>query len=352
MGQTPPGLNENTQRRGSRLWLLVLGLALVLSVYTAISTVQQRQRLNAMVDQLGDSSAAARSQAIGYLFDGDMTEAGRLSDSPRAQRRLEDASVGFSDAALAQLFDEVIKPREAEWFTLSYHAPLTFYRSIIAAVRMDPLDTEQRREAITKLDLALQTGQRDAGYGLVWDVAEQTERDLILETFRAIADSASNDPDATGDTTGLFTALSLIGDEALPIVEPLLDARSADVQRASWLVLGVLDIGTGYTARWREASQPVAEAMIASSVILSTDPDIATARFRDEIASDSPLRAALDALAELPRDAQGRIDLSADPPQTTPAPGLLSDLYAVRERVRFASFRVESFRDRDSGDGV
>ncbi|XOV76428.1 MAG: hypothetical protein ACFHWZ_05860 [Phycisphaerales bacterium] len=83
MGQTPPGLNENTQRRGSRLWLLVLGLALVLSVYTAISTVQQRQRLNAMVDQLGDSSAAARSQAIGYLFDGDMTEAGRLSDSPR-----------------------------------------------------------------------------------------------------------------------------------------------------------------------------------------------------------------------------------------------------------------------------
>ena len=352
MGQTPPGLIENTERCGSRRWVIVLGLALALTAYAVFSTVQQRQRMTDMVDQLGDTSAAVRSQAIGYLFDGDMTEAGRLSDSPRAQRRLEDVSAGFSDVALAQLFDEVIRPREAEWFTLSYHAPLTFYRSISAAVRTDPLDTEQRREAITKLDLALQTGQRDAGYGLVWDVAEQTERDLILETFRTIAEAASNDPDATADTTGLFTALSLIGDEAMPIAEPLLDARSADVQRDTWLALGVLDIGTGYTARWREVPQPVAEAMIASSVILSTDPDTAIERFRGQIDGRSSLASVLDALERLPRDAQGRIDLSADPPQTTLAPELLSDLYAVRERVRFASFRVESFRDRDSGDGV
>ena len=346
MEQSPPGLTEHPQQRGSRLWLYVLVFALALSVFTAISTVQQRQRMNDMVDQLGDTSAAARTQAIDYLFNGTDTEIGRLGDSVRAARRLDAASGSFSDAALAQLFEEVIEPREARWSTLAFRAPLTFYRSVSAAVRLDPLNTEQRREALSRLDMMLQAGNREAGYGLIWDIADQDERDLILETFGTIAESAAQDRDAHIETSGMMTAMSLIGDGAAPIVEPLLDAVSEDLRRDAWFTLAVMDTSGGYTARWREAPEPVAEAMIASSVVLAEDPNATINRFRAEVDEGSRLALALDALAELSRDADGRIDLDADPPQTTPSPEVLSGLYMVRDRARFSAMRIESFRER------
>lgn len=344
MERAAPGMTEGDGRRGSRLWLIVLGLTLALSVYIAISTMQQRQRMADMVDQLGNPGVGDRAAAIDYLFNGSAYESGRLADSLRAQRRLEDASASFSDAALAQLFDEVISPREGEWYALAYHAPLTFYRSIGAAVRLHPSDIEKRRWALTRLDMALQTGQREAGYGVVWDVADQTERDLILETFRVLIEAYANDM-AAGPETGLYTALSLIGEDAVPLIEPLLNARSDEVRRDAWLVLGVLNAGSGFTARWRDAPLPIAEAIIASSVILSTDPDAAIERFREQIEEGSSLADVLDALEQLPRDEQGWIDLSAEPPQTTPAPQLLADLYSIRQRVHFASSRLESFRE-------
>jgi hypothetical protein len=350
MGQTPPGLIENSERCGSRRWLLVLGLALALTAYAVFSTVQQRQRMASMVDQLGDTSAGARAQAIDYLFDGDPTDGGRLSESVRGLRRLESVSAFFSDPALAQLFEEVIEPRDDDWSTLAFRAPLTFLRSIRAAVRLDPLNTDLRREAIAKLDMMLQSGNREGGYGLVWDVTDQTERDLIIETFQEIAEAASKDTGANSDTAGLFTALSLIGDAAYPLIEPLLDAKSGEVRRDAWLALGVLDVGGGYTARWRDAPTPVAEAMIASSVVLSTDPDAAIERFRGQIDEGSSLADALDALEQLPRDAQGWIDLSDAPPQLTPLPKLVSDLYWMDRQVEFANSRLMSFRDRFPAD--
>lgn len=344
MEQSAPGLTEGEARGGSRLWVIVLGLTLVLSVFTAISTMQQRQRMSDMVDQLGDPSAAARAEAIDYLFNGSTYEAGRLADSPRAQRLLEDASASFSDVALAQLFDEVIEPRAGQWYEIAYHAPLTFHRSIVAAVRLNPTDLEKRRSALTKLDMALHSGQRKAGYGVVWDVADQTERDLILETFRVFIEAYADDW-APGPENGFFTALSLIGEPAVPLIEPLLDARSDEVQRKAWLAVCLLDSEIGSDADWREAPPLVAEAMITSVVLRSADPDGTIERFRAQVEAGSALADVLDALSGLSRDGQGQIDLDADPPQTTPAPQLLADLYGVRERVRYARARLESFRE-------
>jgi hypothetical protein len=331
-------------RGGSRLWLLVLMLTLVLSVFTAISTMQQRQRMADMVDQLGDTSATARAEAIDYLFNGSAYESGRLADSPRALRLLEDASASFSDAALAQLFDEVIEPRAGQWYELAYHAPLTFHRSISAAVRLHPTDLEKRRSALAKFDMALHSGQREAGYGVVWDVADQTERELILETSRVFIEAYANDW-AAGPENGFYTALSLIGEPAVPLIEPLLNARSDEVQREAWLVIGLLDSGIGSDAEWREAPPLVAEAMITSAVIRSADPDGSIERFRAQVEAGSALADVLDALSGLSRDGQGRIDLDADPPQTTPAPRLLAELYGARQRVRYAETRLESFRE-------
>jgi hypothetical protein len=326
-----------------KLWV-VLALVAVVCAVTIGAVLRHQQRMT-MLDRLDSSDPAERMAAIGYWFDGNMSEPGRLSKSPAMLGLLEERSGGFSSASLARIFEEVVRPRDGEWSTLGHKAPRTFYRSIIASVERSPRDAELRREADTKLDLALQQGLRAGGYGLVWDVADAEERELILETFLTISRATAADPEAAHINIAT-TALSLIGQDALPVLEPMLDAVNEESRRQAWLHLAAMRPESGYTARWREAPHQVAEAMIAASVVLSNDPDASIDRFRQDAGTD--FGGVLDALGALPRDAEGRIDLaSEDWPETSPEARLVADLRKAHESASFALSRVRAFRVRD-----
>ena len=351
MEQSDPGVTEGGQRRGSRLWLLVLGFSLVLSVYTAISTMQRRQHMAEMVDQLGASDAQDRAAAIDYLFDGSAYESGRLADSRRAQSRLEDASGAFSDAALAQLFDEVISPREGEWLALSRSAPLTFYRSIIAAMERSGRDGDVRHDTLMKLDLALQNGMRETAngleYGLVFELADQDERELILDTLVAINEAAATDPEPGPANIATLTTISLTGAAGLGVLEPMLDAASDEARREAWLQLAVLRPESGYTARWQDAPRSVAEAMIAASVLMSGDATAAIERFRADERVASGYGEVLDALELLTRDAEGRITLTGTEwSELGSDAAILEDLSNAHDLISGSQWRFRALRNR------
>lgn len=338
---------ERFRTGGVKLWVVLAMVAVVCAV--TIAAVLRHQQRMTMLDRLDSSDPAERMAAIGYWFNGDMSEAGRLSKSAAMLGRLEERSAGFSSASLARIFEEVVRPRDGEWSTLGHKAPRTFYRSIIAAIERSPRDAELRREADTKLDLALQQGFREGSYGLVWDVADAEERELILETFLTISRETAADPSAAHINIAT-SALSLIGEDALPVLEPMLDAVNEQGRRQAWLHLAAMRPESGYTARWREAPRQVAEAMITASVVMSDDPDASIERFRQDAGQD--FGGVLDALGALPRDTEGRIDLAAtDWPEASPEARLLADLRIAHESALFALGRVQAFRMRDTRSG-
>jgi len=335
---------------GVKRWL-VIALVIVCLIGVGALIYRERVVLPERLMQLDASSAAERKEAREYWFDGNLSEAGRLSNRQNLLDLLDERSGGFSDAALAEMFDDVIRPREEDWFTLGRSAPMTFYRSIIAAMERSGRDGDLRHDALMKLDLALQNGMRRTTngleYGIVWEVADLEERELIVETLLAINGAAAADPEAGPANIGTLTAISVTGAMGLRALEPMLDAVNDTARREAWLQLAVLRPESGYSARWQDAPRGVGEAMIAASVVMSGDAGGTIERFRADERVSTEFSDVLDALELLARDDEGRVKLGGmDWSQPGADAVILRDLSNAHDQVSGSQWRFRSLRNR------
>lgn len=330
---------------------LMAAMLVVCLIGVGALVYRERVMLPDRLMQLDATTASERKEARDYWFNGDAYEGGRLSDRQSLLDLLDERSGGFSDAALAELFDDVIRPREEDWSTLGRSAPMTFYRSIIAAVERSGRDRDLRHDVLTKLDLALQNGMRKTtnGFesGLVWEIAGQEERELILQTLVAINEAAAADPDAGLANIGTLTAISLAGAPGVRALEPMLDAVNDEARREAWLQLAVLRPEAGYSARWQDAPREVAEAMIAASVVMADDAGAAIERFRADERVSAEFGDVLDSLELLARDEEGRVTLAGtDWTRLGTTASILRDLSGAHDLVSGSQLRFRSLRDQ------
>ncbi|MFG0292662.1 MAG: hypothetical protein ACF8MJ_05860 [Phycisphaerales bacterium JB050] len=340
---------EGIESRGVIKQTLSLVLVAVLIVAVVMTTIflRERQRMSDMVERLGSTSASERSQAIEYLYSGSSSEYGRIGKSAWGIEKLEAESENFSDAALSQMFDEIIRPHDGDWSTMFIQTPRTYLRSIAAAMRLDPLDTLRRLDALAKLDMMLQFGNRPDGSGLVWDHAEDEEKALIREALLEFTNAAAADPDANFDSCGVSTGLSLIGSEAHEMIEPLFEAKSSDLRREAWLTIAVLKDPRGRDAEWEQEEPKVAEAILVARVLAAPDTDRELAALRERLAGQPEYLDVLDALSTLPRNDEGGIDISRKPTRDDAASALRAELYGRYALVSYFRSRLHHFRHRD-----
>ncbi len=326
---------------------VVLVLALIGAVVLTTTFLRERQRMSDMVEMLGSTSASERSQAIEYLYNGSSAESGRIGKSRWGIEKLEAESANFSDAALSQLFEEVIRPHDGDWSTMFSRTPRTFLRSIAAAMRVEPLDDVRRLGAIGRLDLMLQLGRRPGGTGLVWDHAEEDEKALIRETLLEIVKAAATDPDAHFDSSGYSTGLSLIGEESHEWIEALFEAKSMEMRRSARLMVAALNDARGRDTKWEQEEPEVAEVILVARVLASADMDAELRQLRERLAGQARYLEVLDALGALPRKADGTMDLSIRPDRNGVRSELMRELHQQYGRVDYARSRLTHFRDRD-----
>jgi len=342
---------ERADSRGVRQYLWVLPVVVftaAIILYSLHQNKLNRQYAAAMIAQLDAVSAADRSEAIAYLYSGNSLEFGRIGQCQASTDLIEAKSANFSNAALAQLFEDVIRPHNGDWSTMYMRTPLTFLRSIEAAVERNPLDTSRRLDGLAKLDMMLQFGNRPRGSGLVWYQADHEEKALILAALVAITEAAAADPDASFDSSGVSTGLSLIGEEAYKVIEPLFEAKSTDVRRKAWLTVAVLRDGRGRDAEWRDEVPAVAEAILTARVLAAPDADRELADLRERLAVQPEYLKVLDAIASLPRNSEGGIDLETRPDSRIAAPELLAELYGRYALVSYSRHRLRHFQHRDA----
>lgn len=342
---------ERTDSGGVRRCLWVLPIVLITAAVVLYSMHQReldRRQMAAMIAQLDAVGESDRSEAIAYLFSGNSLEFGRIGQCQASTDLIEAQSANFSSAALSQLFDEVIRPYNGDWTTMYLHTPRTFLRSIEAAIQRHPFDTLRRLDALAKLDMMLQFGNRPGGSGLVWYQADDGEKALILSTLMVIAGAAAADPDASFDSSGFSTGLSLIGEEAYAMIEPLLLAASDDMRRKAWLTVAVLRDDRGRDAEWRDEVPAVAEAILAARLLAARDVDRGLADLRERLSEEPELLGILDALAALPRNGEGAIDLETRPDTRSAAPELLAELYGRHALVSYSRHRMRHFQHRDA----
>lgn len=325
---------------------VVLVVALIGAVVASSMFMRERQRMSDMIEQLNASDATARSEAIAYLYNGSSVEYGRIGKGGWAIEKIEAESANFSDAALSQMFDEIIRPHDGDWSTMYFRTPRTYLRSISGAMRVAPLDAVRRLDALAKLDMMLQFGNRPDGSGLVWDHAEDEEKELILEALLEITKAAAADPGAHFDSSGVSTGLSLIGHEAHGVIEPLFEAKSRDLRRKAWLTIAVLNDPRGRDAEWEQEEPEVVEAILVAKVLAAPDMDREIADLRERLAQQPEYLEVLDVLSALPRNADGGVDLSRKPAGGV-ASELMAELYGRYALVSYSRSRLEHFRHRD-----
>lgn len=318
-------LGPETRQR-SHIGVAAILVALVAAaVFGAIAARQWvgEVRLQRAIDGAFSSEIEERSEALAYLAEpedpGEMVGP-KDAAAPRLLSRTTDREFEAFAERLAAADDQIIFEFDAAF--ASVPAPAWFAPTHPSAAGRLTLARLERTALLTAPPETLAESLR------AWSMA--ADANAASAYLRWLIDPY-NIESANLAIGAMFASLHLEPPAPDRVVAAALGHPSHEAARAAWLLMAALDPAGGYTARWEQAPDDVAEAMLFSAAW--TNPN--SARLIERIRSDEAQRARFGAdLLDWLEAVAARADRASLPPaEGQAARRLKADARRAIERV-------------------